>query len=240
MSGIKRYPAPAVGASVTVSDTPPLEPQIGDLWYESDTGKTFVYYDSYWVESVASTGPQGPQGPTGATGLGVAMPMVSTYYYKTPSSNSGQTWQANRTAFVPIFIVETTTLDRIAIRTGSSFSGTATVRVGIYNSTGGQPSTVSLDAGTVSATAVGTAYAITINHSLSPGLYFLAQNSQTAASTNNFQSANNGYMQMTVGTNPNASINTGWYEDVTVTGGFATAGTLVTNANTPDVWIRKA
>jgi len=72
MSGIKRYPAPAVGASVTVSDTPPLEPQIGDLWYESDTGKTFVYTDSSWVEVgggiKGDTGAQGEPGPAGADG----------------------------------------------------------------------------------------------------------------------------------------------------------------------------
>jgi hypothetical protein len=165
--------------------------------------------------------------------------MVSTYYYKTPSSNSSSTWSVNRTAYVPFFVAESTTLDRIAIRTGSSFVGTATVRLGIYDSTNGQPSTVELDAGTVSATAAGTNYQITISHTLSAGLYFLAQNSEVAATTNNYTSANNSYLQMPVGTNPSVSISTGWREDVTVTSGFATAGTLVLNANTPDVWIRK-
>jgi hypothetical protein len=38
------------GSSVTVSDTAPSSPSVGDLWYESDTGATYVYYDSYWVE----------------------------------------------------------------------------------------------------------------------------------------------------------------------------------------------
>lgn len=37
-------------ASLTVSDTPPSGATEGDLWFESDTGKTFVYYDSFWVE----------------------------------------------------------------------------------------------------------------------------------------------------------------------------------------------
>ena len=37
-------------ASLTVSDTPPTGATEGDLWFESDTGKTFVYYDSFWVE----------------------------------------------------------------------------------------------------------------------------------------------------------------------------------------------
>jgi hypothetical protein len=38
------------------------------LWYESDTGSAYVYYDSYWVELGGSAGPTGPTGPTGSTG----------------------------------------------------------------------------------------------------------------------------------------------------------------------------
>jgi len=41
---------PSTGASVTISDTPPSSPQAGDQWYESDTGRQFIYYDSVWVE----------------------------------------------------------------------------------------------------------------------------------------------------------------------------------------------
>ena len=52
--------------SLEVSPTPPESPSEGDIWYNSTTGQTFVYYDSYWVENV--TGQVGPQGPTGATG----------------------------------------------------------------------------------------------------------------------------------------------------------------------------
>jgi microcystin-dependent protein len=54
------------GGSVEVSPTPPESPSEGDIWYNSSTGQTFVYYDSFWVENV--TGQVGPQGPTGATG----------------------------------------------------------------------------------------------------------------------------------------------------------------------------
>ena len=36
-------------ASLVVSDTPPIDPEEGDLWFESDTLQTFVYYDSDWV-----------------------------------------------------------------------------------------------------------------------------------------------------------------------------------------------
>jgi hypothetical protein len=39
------------GASIEIGDTPPAEPSEGDLWYESDTGSMFVYYDSAWIET---------------------------------------------------------------------------------------------------------------------------------------------------------------------------------------------
>jgi hypothetical protein len=38
------------GASVTVSQTPPASPSSGNLWFESDTARTYIYYDSFWVE----------------------------------------------------------------------------------------------------------------------------------------------------------------------------------------------
>ena len=51
---------------IAVSQTPPASPSEGDLWFESDTGKTFIYYDSFWVET---SGADGSQGATGSTGL---------------------------------------------------------------------------------------------------------------------------------------------------------------------------
>jgi hypothetical protein len=56
------------GGGVTVSETPPASPTAGDLWFESDTGKTFVYYDSFWVESSGADGSQGSTGSTGPEG----------------------------------------------------------------------------------------------------------------------------------------------------------------------------
>ena len=51
------------GASVTVSDTAPADPTEGDMWFESDTGKLLVYYDSVWVE-VGGTGGGGSSSST--------------------------------------------------------------------------------------------------------------------------------------------------------------------------------
>ena len=38
------------GASVTVSDTPPSGASAGDLWFDSSSGVTSVYYDGTWVD----------------------------------------------------------------------------------------------------------------------------------------------------------------------------------------------
>jgi hypothetical protein len=37
------------GSNVSVSDTAPTSPTEGDLWWKSDDGNLYVYYDSYWV-----------------------------------------------------------------------------------------------------------------------------------------------------------------------------------------------
>tara|TARA_Y100000746_G_scaffold223552_1_gene225152 strand:- start:549 stop:1130 length:582 start_codon:yes stop_codon:yes gene_type:complete len=43
------------GASVTTSDTPPSSPSDGDLWWDSQNGRLFVYYEdansSQWVDA---------------------------------------------------------------------------------------------------------------------------------------------------------------------------------------------
>lgn len=63
-------PAGADGRFYTGS-TPPMTPapEEGDAWFNSDTSRLYVYYDSYWVEASAPVaGPTGPAGVDGATG----------------------------------------------------------------------------------------------------------------------------------------------------------------------------
>lgn len=43
------------GATTFVSDTAPVSPNEGDLWWKSDDGNLYVYYDGYWVISVNSS-----------------------------------------------------------------------------------------------------------------------------------------------------------------------------------------
>ena len=58
------------GASVTTDDSAPGSPSDGDLWYDTDDGGMFVYYEdtdsSQWVEVIGSVGSDGAAGATGA------------------------------------------------------------------------------------------------------------------------------------------------------------------------------
>jgi len=100
---INATPAEAAGnASVTVSQTAPAGPTEGDLWFESDTAKTFIYYDSQWIE----VGPQPGGGAQALTTKGdlltrntssFARLAVGTngYFLKADSTTAtGLTWSA--------------------------------------------------------------------------------------------------------------------------------------------------
>ena len=38
------------GLSLEISDAAPSNPVQGDMWYESDSGRTYTYYDNVWIE----------------------------------------------------------------------------------------------------------------------------------------------------------------------------------------------
>ncbi len=55
-------PSSTVGSGIIVSDTPPASPTAGALWWESDTGTLYVYYNdgnsSQWVQVLAGAPPK--------------------------------------------------------------------------------------------------------------------------------------------------------------------------------------
>ena len=65
------------GASVTTSDAAPSSPSAGDLWYNTNAGGLFVYYQdansSQWVEVVGKTGATGATGAQGPAGSSAAI-----------------------------------------------------------------------------------------------------------------------------------------------------------------------
>ena len=58
------------GQKITTSTTAPASPALGDLWFESDTGKTFIYYDSFWVEICGALVAESSDGTTTLTTKG--------------------------------------------------------------------------------------------------------------------------------------------------------------------------
>lgn len=49
------------GGSYSVNESAPDNPQTGSIWFNSTNGKTYIYYDSFWVEMGGDPGPQGPE-----------------------------------------------------------------------------------------------------------------------------------------------------------------------------------
>ena len=40
-----------VGANVSYNEAPPVAPSLGDLWYDPVSGRTYIYYDSNWIDA---------------------------------------------------------------------------------------------------------------------------------------------------------------------------------------------
>jgi len=103
-------------------------------------------------------------------------------YHGPPTGGVSRTANIQRTYYIPFYVPQDRTIDRIACRTSTPFPSATTVRLGIYNNELGKPTTVLLDAGTVSCTVALTTYEITISQKLETGWYWLAFNSQNNTS----------------------------------------------------------
>lgn len=108
------------GASVTVSDTPPASPSIGDLWFESDTTRTYVYYDSFWIE-VGSTGAGATTSDTAPTN-----PVQGQFWF---NSLNGATYVYYGTVWLEVGAVPVNTLLSTIQAKGDLLVGTAAATV---------------------------------------------------------------------------------------------------------------
>lgn len=112
--------------------------------------------------------------------IGGAYPWVIPGWYTAGSSTI--TIAAGRVYYIPIFVSEQHTYDRIGIDVDAD-AGTL-ARLGIYKWSGGLPGALILDAGTVATNAI-AAVAAVINQVLERGYYFMAivaDNTPTLAS----------------------------------------------------------
>lgn len=205
--------------------------------------KTWIYDGTKWSLLSPAEVATGATGPTGPAGIVDALGYESGVYYTIASNTSTVgSFSNQQTMYIPFYVFKTTTWDRIACRTGDTFSGTATVRLGIYNndSTTGKPSTVVLDAGTISCTVSDTIYAITISQQLTSGWYWLAFCTQGAASTNTFyrMGSATGFLNARVPTTFVNPVTNNAFTETGISGNFATAGTLSNTNAGPFVFLR--
>jgi hypothetical protein len=172
---------------------------------------------------------------TATPGLG----FTSGSYYGVLSLGSANTTLVTGTVnWIPFFVGTSRTFDRIAVRTDGLGAGSNTLRLGIYNNTDGQPSTVVLDAGTVACTAINTTYAITISQTLSAGWYWLACCQQSGAGTRSFRQTNS--IPYPVPFQENATF-TGQmlsFKQTGVLGAFATAVPVAVSTSVAPTFLR--
>lgn len=107
------------------------------------------------------------------------------WYYQTNQAASGDSTVApvqDRVIFHAFPVGEALTIDRITCGVSTSGSAGSVVRLGIYASTDGLPSTLVLDAGTVAGDGVAGYREITVSQALAAGtLYWIAVVWQVAA-----------------------------------------------------------
>ena len=169
---------------------------------------------------------------TQANAIGSSGLVSGTYY--TTSSNTGSTQATVTTtgtvSYLPFLVERTTTFDRIACRTSTTITGTSTVRLGIYNNSNKQPTTVLLDAGTVSVNATSTIFSITINQTLNPGWYWLAHVVNSTTGTHSFLQVADAIPFGQTALSATFTLQPA-YSQTGVTGAFATASpTATTNS----------
>lgn len=164
--------------------------------------------------------------------------------YLGPNSSSNQNQTPNATGdrmYVPVFVPATATFDRLSINVVTQAGTTGTARLGVYTGLTGRPTTVVLDAGTVSLIAGTGAKEATISQSLSAGLYFLAvqfEYTGTAPVIQGIGPSQVGdgglYSAAGAGNNRNGLLQTG------TSGALGTAVTMTLRSGAPFAWLRYA
>ena len=87
------------GSSVTVSDSAPGSPSEGDLWWKSDDGNLYVYYDGYWVISIDTTNAL-PSGVLSGSAQITALGFVSSSGDSTPAGTISGSQQITDLGFI--------------------------------------------------------------------------------------------------------------------------------------------
>ena len=123
-----------------------------------------------------NAGATAPEWATVSSGgsFGLA-PMIASGRY-TPVNSIGSKGTDQLVQYIvhysPFWIGESVTIDRLGLEVTGALASSV-VRVGIYNASGGLPTTVVVDGGTVDSTGTGVLLT-TVSTLLAPGMYFFA------------------------------------------------------------------
>jgi hypothetical protein len=140
-------------------DSPPSSPQEGDQWFETDTGRMFVYYGTAWVELGNATDVAGALQPSQVTSLSAATTLTSDDVFPivdNPSSavaSSKITWDNVQSS-----ITSTGTLGSLAV-TGDITRGGVSMPRGVM-AVGNQPTVQNSISGITEIVSSGTFTAV--------------------------------------------------------------------------------
>jgi len=166
-------------------------------------------------------------------------PFVSGQYYSHFAGGGSSTGSlsANTLIGVPIFIGGSQAVTEIGIEVTGAGAGGTVIRLGIYSDSGGVPGSLLLDAGTVAADSAAVK-TIAITQTLDPGWYFLALNTDSAATV---RICNISIVPSILGASSSSAGSTVYYTRSLAYGALpATFGsvTRVTSGNCPRIWLR--
>ncbi len=93
--GIPAWTTPSTGASVTVGTSPPVSPNAGDFWWDSESGKLKIYYNdgtsSQWVDAATGTVGGGSSGGVQMVSGGGGFSTTSTTMVDVPNLTAALT-----------------------------------------------------------------------------------------------------------------------------------------------------
>jgi hypothetical protein len=116
-----------------VQDAPPSSPQSGDQWFESDTGRLFVYYDSAWVEIGNATDIAGAIQPGQITALSAVTSLTTDDVFVVVDNPSSAT-AANKITYGNLVAALSTSLaPGLVYITGTTVTSGSTTTVSFNN-----------------------------------------------------------------------------------------------------------
>jgi|694.fasta_scaffold06222_8 hypothetical protein len=185
-------------SSIEIATTPPASPSSGDLWFESDTGKQFIYYDSFWIEISGADGSQGATGSTGPEGgattlttKGDILARGTSEPVRLPVGTDGKVLTANSSTTTGLEWVSPTVYATVANL--STLSNTVT-------DISGNASTLSNTVTTLSANVSTLSNTVTLKANIASPAFTGVPTAPTAANTvNNTQIATTAYVKTVIG-----------------------------------------